>query len=127
MAPRLIALLACQEILPEAGDAITLSRVVSSLSMSCFPSTVRGCLFIRVANLSGDHLVQLEFRDSRRGVIIDSAEWDVQAAGDRAVHDFTVDLDVDIPEPATIHARILVDGHVIGWTDFDIHLEPETR
>lgn len=127
MAPRLIALLPCQEILSEVGGGVTLSRVVSSISISSFPSTVEGYLFIRVADLEGDHLVQLELRDTKRGVVIGSAEWDVQAAGTRDVHDFTVTLDVNVPGPATIQARILVDGGVIGWTNFDILRLPKAR
>jgi hypothetical protein len=34
---------------------------------------------------------------------------------------------VDVPGPATIQARILIDGVVVGWTDFDIHLQSELR
>jgi hypothetical protein len=120
MASRLIALLACQEISHEDGDTITLSRVVSSLLMPSFPTTVGGYLFIRVADLDGDHVVRLEVRDSGRGVDIGGAEWDARATPERDVHDFTVHLDLDIPEPTTIQARILIDGEVVGWTDFDI-------
>jgi len=127
MAPRLIALLACQEISPEEGGAVTLSRVVSSLSMSSFPTSVGGHLFIRVADLAADQVVQLELRDGGREAIIGSAQWDVHEASARDLHDFTVALDVNIPGPATIQARILIDGEVIGWTNFDIHLLPELR
>ena len=120
MGPRLIALLACQEITPDAGGTVTLSRVVSSITMSSFPGTVGGQLFIRVADLEGDHVVQLELRDSARGVIVGSAEWDVAGAMAHGVQDFTVTIDVDVPEPVTVDARILVDGDVIGWTTIDI-------
>jgi len=125
MAPRLIALLACQEISPDQGDTITLYRVVSSIAMSGFPGTVGGYLFVRVADLEGDHTVRLEMRDSDRGVIVENVEWEVTAAAAREVQDFTVMIDVDVPGPVTIEARILVDGEVIGWTNFEIHRLPE--
>jgi hypothetical protein len=127
MASRLIALLACQEISHDDGDTLTLSRVVSSLSMRSFPTTVGGYLFVRVADLAGDHVVRLEVRDSERGVVIGGAEWDARATPERDVHDFTVHLDLQIPGPTTIEARILIDGEVIGWTDFDIQQLPASR
>ncbi len=121
MAPRLIALLACQEIVPDDGGSVTLSRVVRSITVGSFPGLVEGYLFIRLADLAGGQVVKLEINDLDRGVTLSSGEWDVAATDVHGVQDFTVAIGVNVPGPVTIIARILVDGELIGWTDLQIH------
>jgi hypothetical protein len=126
MAPRLIALLACQEISPADGGSVTLSRVVRSISVASFPGAVEGYLFIRLADLASGQRVRLEMHDRDRGVTLSSGEWDVAATDARGVQDFTVAIDMDVPGPVTITARILVADELIGWTDLEIHQAPPT-
>jgi hypothetical protein len=124
MAPRLIALLACQEISPDDGGSVTLSRVVRSISVGSFPGNVEGYLFIRLAELTGGQVVKLEVSDLDRGVTLSSGEWDVAATDVQGVQDFTVAIGLNVPGPVTITARILVDGDLVGWTDLEIHEAP---
>jgi hypothetical protein len=85
---------------------------------------VEGILFIRMAGVEAGHLVRLEIQDQDQGLTVSGGEWTVTAAGALGVQDFTVGIAVDVPQPVTIQARILVDGQLIGWTDIEIHLSP---
>jgi hypothetical protein len=120
MAARLIALLACREISVDENNNVSLMGIVSSVTMPTFPRALEGYLFIRVAGLEGDHVVTLEIRDVDRGLTVGTSAWEVSDAVAQSSQDFTVTIDVDVTEPVTIEARILVDDEVIGWTDVAI-------
>jgi hypothetical protein len=125
MPPRLIALLACREISIDQNNTITLAGIVSTITMPSFPRALEGYLFIRLSGLDGDHRVRLEIRDVGRGVTVGTSEWDVTEADSGEVQDFTVTIDIDVTEPVTIEARILVDGAAVGWSNVEIHGPPE--
>jgi hypothetical protein len=120
MAARLIALLACREISVDENNNVSLMGIVSSVTMPTFPRALEGYLFIRVAGLEGDQVVTLEIRDVDRGLTVGTSAWEVNDAVPQAAQDFTVTIDVDVTEPVTIEARILVDEEVVGWTDVAI-------